>query len=116
MELRLSEDLLDLVGVQFIKINYIIGNVNGKDKYIGGLVGFGTSTNYINNYVIGNVRGNDYVGGLVGAWNINSTLYKQLRNRKCKMEIDYVGGLVGAWKCYQLFTNNYATGSLSGNR
>lgn len=65
--------------------------VTGKD-YIGGLVGYATSSTIKSCYVIGSVSGSDYVGGLVGS--AKGAIYACFATGTVSGS-DYVGGLAG---------------------
>ncbi|GBU24617.1 hypothetical protein R83H12_01251 [Fibrobacteria bacterium R8-3-H12] len=74
-----------------ISKSYATGNVEGKDNYVGGLVGDASGA-ISESYAIGNVTGNDGVGGLVG--NSNNIISNSYAAGAVKGK-SKLGGLIG---------------------
>ncbi len=91
---------------------YATGNVSGT-SYVGGLVGrvSGTITNC---HATGNVSGTgSYVGGLIG-YSSSSTITNCYATGNVSGTGSYVGGLAG-YSSIDVITNCYAMGSIAGS-
>jgi hypothetical protein len=110
-EIRGGDDVGGIVGygdTSNITNSYFIGNVNG-DTNIGGIVGYGNTSNIINSYFEGNISGDTYIGGIAG-YDDNGYIYSSHSNANI-IATRYVGGIAG----YGLggnITNSYSTGNI----
>ncbi|MGQ1947066.1 GLUG motif-containing protein, partial [Geofilum sp. OHC36d9] len=83
--------------------------------YVGGLVGFNSSTSQVNNsYSTGSVSGSSYAGGLIG-YNSSSSQVNNSYSACSVSGYNYVGGLVGYNDSHSLVNNSYSIGSVSGS-
>ena len=81
---------------------------------IGGVVGFGSSTNISNVSVTSPVSGLDYVGGILGM-SQNSVINSAQFDSNVTGSAG-IGGIVGyEWGTLSTVTNSFATGVISGN-
>ena len=81
-----SGAVIDSVGV-------VNENITGQDE-VGGLVGINYSSTISNSYSTGSVSGSGYVGGLVGYSSSSSTISNSYSTASAS-GVYYVGGLVG---------------------
>ena len=91
------------------------GSVTGRDRQVGGLVGFlNFDSVIIDSYATGSVSGDEEVGGLVGGNSGDISDSYASGSVSGRQENDAVGGLVG----YNLgrISGSSATGSVSGGR
>lgn len=122
--------------------SYAQGNVSGRVRYTGGLVGYNYSSSTITNcYAQGSVSGKQSTGGLVGdnTSAVISNSYAKgtvsgtgistgglagenysgsITNSYAQGSVsgtDYTGGLVGINNASGTITNSYAQGTVSGN-
>ncbi|MDI1225447.1 GLUG motif-containing protein [Acinetobacter sp.] len=87
-------------------------NIRGNN-YVGGLVGYSNGNSSINNaYATGSVSGNNSVGGLAG-YNNDSKINNAYSTASVSGQ-NYVGGLVG-YNNRGTINNTYTTGSVSGD-
>jgi hypothetical protein len=101
-----------------VQNSYATGNVSGY-KSVGGLVGFNNGDSYgdrgayiANSYATGSVSGSYGVGGLLGE-GFGSGITKSYATGSVS-GLSAVGGLVGLDANYDLITNSYAMGGVSG--
>jgi hypothetical protein len=98
---------------------YSTGTVSGSDSYyIGGLVGFNTSSSTVSSsYSTGAVMGGyKYVGGLVG-YNTDSSMVSSCYSTVSVFGSEYVGGLVGKNSSSEVndsYYNNETSDQISG--
>jgi filamentous hemagglutinin family protein len=91
---------------------YATGAVSASGDYLGGLVGASYGT--INNaYATGAATGKGYVGGLVGYQSSTSTISNASASGAVTGSGDYIGGLVGA--SFGKIDSAYATGTVTGH-
>jgi uncharacterized protein (DUF2141 family) len=89
---------------------YATGAVTSADDYVGGLVGYNQQNSSItNSYAIGKVFGRQRTGGLVGE--SNGTIASSYSTGAVTSAYDYVGGLVG-YNSGSII-NSYATGAVT---
>ncbi|MDD4261165.1 MAG: X2-like carbohydrate binding domain-containing protein, partial [Syntrophaceticus schinkii] len=91
-------------------ICYATGAVTSADDYVGGLVGYNQQNSSItDSYAIGKVFGRQRTGGLVGE--SNGTIASSYSTGAVTSAYDYVGGLVG-YNSGSII-NSYATGAVT---
>ncbi len=91
--------------------SYFTGNVNGNGDYVGGLVGRNCAA-VSNAYSTGSVGGNgNYIGGLVGE---NTGAISNSCSTASASGGEYIGGLVGWNNNDSTINDSYSTGSVSG--
>ena len=107
-----SSDVGGLVGINYATISnsYATGNVSGTGNYVGGLVGRNSGA-VGGSYGAGSVSGSSYVGGLVGYNTSTGALSNTYATGNVSGSSD-LGGLVGI--NYATISNSYATGNVSG--
>jgi len=116
-----GSDIGGLVGLNNGTINnsHATGNVsntaNRRWSNVGGLVGYGHSTNTVSNsYATGAVTGTGWsVGGLIGLMGLSSGTLSNAYATGNVSGTEYVGGLVGRLYAGAI-SNAYATGHVSG--
>jgi LPXTG-motif cell wall-anchored protein len=90
--------------------SYATGAVTSADDYVGGLVGYNQQNSSItDSYAIGKVFGRQRTGGLVGE--SNGTIASSYSTGAVTSAYDYVGGLVG-YNSGSII-NSYATGAVT---
>ncbi|MBN2519643.1 MAG: hypothetical protein JXB17_03995, partial [Bacteroidales bacterium] len=113
---RSTTDYVGLIGKIFGSYidNLVLTNVNiTGQNYVGGLLGYNSTTNFTNCYVTGKINGSaNNVGGLIGYSYYNSEV------TNCYSIVDvtgvqYVGGLIGYANQYSTYSNCYSKGSVS---
>jgi hypothetical protein len=81
-------------GATISNLGMVSAYINGKDDYVGGLVGYNWESSISNCYSTGSaISGNNYVGGLVG-YNREGRITNSYNNDTITGD-DRVGGLVG---------------------
>ncbi len=102
-----------------ISNSYATGNVTSTaalHSYFGGLLGYSNSATVSNSYATGNVSaaGNTKVGGLVG-YAAGNGLFTDVYATGSVTGSDYVGGLVGRGAYGNAVNRAYASGAVSGS-
>ena len=95
---------------------YNTGSVSGTGNYVGGVVGYAGSYATISNaYNTGSVSGSSDVGGVVGYASSSSATVSNVYNTGTVSGSSYVGGVVGYAYSDATISNAYNTGSVRGS-
>ena len=117
---RPANDDIGLFGATAGAVISDVGVTNASitgDEYVGGLVGYATSSSTITaSYATGAVTGSgNFVGGLVGLTSTSSTITASYATGAVTGSGSYVGGLVGYAFNGSTITASYATGAVTGS-
>ena len=102
------------VNTSTINNSYAIGSVTGTGTSYGGLIGSLGSGTISNSFSTATVSGNNQVGGLAGS-NYSGTIIDSFAIGSVHGSGGYVGGLAGYGSATSVFSNDYASGSATGN-
>ncbi len=100
-------------GATIENVGLVNDNIIGQN-YVGGLVGWSSSSSIFNSYATGSVSGNNGVGGLVGTNYYSSSIDNSYTTGSASGSGNCTGGLVGYNGHSSSIDNSYATGSVSG--
>ena len=106
-----------------LKNSYSVGDIQGKGRYSGGIIGYLSSGHIDSSYCVGNVYSEgEYTGGLVGYCygNVNGESVEVLEIRNSYVigdyvkGKDYVGGVAGGLNTCSIYSSYYDGDSVVG--
>jgi len=98
---------------------YTSGEVTGSDDYVGGLIGYSSSTDISNSFSTALIEVNNsarYAGGLIGNMRSGNSLVNSYATGNVSATGgEYIGGLIGYLYQDNAVNNTYASGRVSGS-